>query len=698
VYTRGFHREVSEGDHQVKFFFGKKALLPAAAILIAMVVPPHASSTNAKMSDSTPEHVQLRILETTDLHDQIVNYDYYKNVSTNEFGFAKTATLIKKARREVNNSMLFDNGDLIQGNPLADYMAKVKGLWGGYTHPVFRAMNEMHYDAATVGNHEFNYGLKYLKKALDTANFPYVNANIYLDDHDNDPHNDVHLFRPYMIIPKKVKTEDGKTVTIQVGVIGFTTPIIMQWDKKMLTGTIKAKGIAETAKEIVPEMKKAGADVIIALAHTGLDTPQREKNNPEYSVFQLSKVRGINAILFGHIHRFFPGSSGFDGIKGIDNKYGKINSVVAVEAGYWGNGLGVIDMNLARVNGKWNVVSSRSSVRKIYDYQKRESLAKPDRSVLKAAGKDHKKAIRYSRNKIGHTRVPLNSFFSRMEDTASLELVSDAQTWYVKNFIQTFQPVYENFPLLSAVAPIKSGVHGPNDFTYIPKGEMTLNSASDLYPFNNTIKVVEMNGAQIKEWLEMSASEFNQMDLKSKEAQELINQQFQPYNFDVIEGLKYEIDILEPPKYKWDGTLINKQANRIKHLRRVDGRPIDLNQRFLVITNSYRTNGGGNFPGFKQSKPSIMINTGMELRKAIIAYVKEEGRVEPKADGNWRIQPLNGETQVTFKSALKGKKMLKKKSRITFLKKESDDTGRWGIYSLKPNTPKEKPSAKEKDK
>ena len=114
----------------MKFFFGKKALLPAAAILIAMVVPPHASSTNAKMSDSTPEHVQLRILETTDLHDQIVNYDYYKNVSTNEFGFAKTATLIKKARREVNNSMLFDNGDLIQGNPLADYMAKVKGLWG----------------------------------------------------------------------------------------------------------------------------------------------------------------------------------------------------------------------------------------------------------------------------------------------------------------------------------------------------------------------------------------------------------------------------------------------------------------------------------------------------------------------------------------------------------------------------------------
>lgn len=117
-------------------------------------------------------------METTDLHVNIVNYDYFADKPTDEYGLAKTATLIKQAREEAQNSLLIDNGDLIQGNPLGDYVATVDKLQEGETHPVYKAMNLLDYDAGNFGNHEFNYGLDFLKMAVEGSDFPYVNANI----------------------------------------------------------------------------------------------------------------------------------------------------------------------------------------------------------------------------------------------------------------------------------------------------------------------------------------------------------------------------------------------------------------------------------------------------------------------------------------------------------------------------------------
>ncbi|OCA88262.1 hypothetical protein A8F94_10710 [Bacillus sp. FJAT-27225] len=227
-------------------------------------------ATAAKPDQAGKFEVDLRIMGTTDIHTHLVNYDYYKDAPTDEYGLAKTATLIKQARAEAKNSLLFDNGDLIQGNPLGDYKAKVDVLEDGEVHPVFEAMSLLGYDAATLGNHEFNYGLEFLDEVLDDAPMPYVNANVFKDDGDSNPSNDVNYFKPYQIINKKVKDNSGKTQVIKVGVIGVVPPQIMTWDKANLEGKVITKDIVKSVETNIPKMKKEGADLIIVLAHTGM--------------------------------------------------------------------------------------------------------------------------------------------------------------------------------------------------------------------------------------------------------------------------------------------------------------------------------------------------------------------------------------------------------------------------------------------
>ena len=229
-----------------------------AALMVGLVLP--ASMEKPAYANVLNEDiVNLRLLETTDIHVNVMNYDYYQDKEVNDYGLARTASLIRQARTESKNSMLFDNGDLIQGNPLGDYIAKVKGLKAGDTHPVYKAMNLLDYDAGNIGNHEFNYGLDFLSTSLKGSDFPYVNANVYVDDKDNNPDNDKNYFTPYLLIDKKVTDEDGEEHTVKVGVIGFVPPQIMNWDKANLEGKVIAKDIIESAKKFVPEMKAKGA-------------------------------------------------------------------------------------------------------------------------------------------------------------------------------------------------------------------------------------------------------------------------------------------------------------------------------------------------------------------------------------------------------------------------------------------------------
>ncbi|MBO8156140.1 MAG: bifunctional 2',3'-cyclic-nucleotide 2'-phosphodiesterase/3'-nucleotidase [Bacillaceae bacterium] len=619
------------------------------------------SSPGLMLAAEDEDIVQLRLLETTDIHTNLVNYDYYQDKPTDAFGLIKTAQLIKEARQEVDNSLLFDNGDLIQGSPLGHYVAKVDTLESGETHPVYKVMNELKYDAGNIGNHEFNYGLDFLHTSLEGSAFPYVNANVYVDDGDDDPSNDQNMYDPYVILKRTVVDGDGEEHEINVGVIGFTPPQIMQWDKANLEGKVIAKDIVETAEKFIPEMKEEGADIIVAIPHSGIGSMERGEME-ENATYDLSKVEGIHAILFGHSHSVFPSDS-YAGIEGADIEKGTLNGVPSVMPGYWGSHLGIIDLTLQLTDGKWEVVDGKSEVRGITD-EEGNPVVEADQELYELIEEDHLATIDYVRGPVGKTTAPINSYFAQVLDDPSIQIVTNAQKWYVENYIQGTE--YDGIPVLSAGAPFKAGTRGnPDYYTDIPAGEIAIKNVADLYLYPNTVQAVLVNGSELREWLEMSAGQFNTIDPNKSEEQSLVNMNFRSYNYDVIDGVEYQIDVTQPPRYDAEGNLVNPDSHRIVNLM-YKGETVTEDHQFIVATNNYRASGGGHFPGFGDSI-EVVVESPDENRQAIINYIRENGTINPSADMNWSFKPIAGDVNITFESSPKAKKYAENMGNIEFV-------------------------------
>ncbi|MCR8644700.1 bifunctional 2',3'-cyclic-nucleotide 2'-phosphodiesterase/3'-nucleotidase [Paenibacillus sp. N1-5-1-14] len=627
-----------------KKFSLSKAL--AATVLCAALVP----TAVVGAADTKNPELKLRIMETTDLHTNVLNYDYYQDKVTDEFGLAKTATLIKKHRDAVKNSLLFDNGDLLQGNPLGDVMAKIDPLKDGETHPVYKAMNLLGYDAGNIGNHEFNYGLDFLQRSLKGSKFPYVNANVYIDDKDNNPDNDKNYFTPYLILDRTFKDEAGQDQKLKVGVIGFVPPQILNWDKANLEGKVVTKDIIETANKFIPQMKKEGADIIVAIPHSGFGVTEAAGND-ENATYLLSKVPGIDTILFGHSHVVFPDPKfavPTDVQAKVDLKKGTINGVAAVEPGFWGDNLGVVDLNLTKVDGKWKVVDSQSSVVPIYDKANKKALVDADKDVVNAVKDEHEKTLKYVRGAVGQSTAPINSYFALIQDDPSIQIVTNAQKWYVEKNIKGTE--LDGLPVLSAGAPFKAGGRGGvSYYTDIPKGDLAVKHMADLYVYPNTLNAVLVTGADVKNWLERSAGQFNEIDPKKTEEQPLVNIAFPTYNFDVLDGVTYKYDLTQPSKYDDKGKEVNPSANRVVDLQ-YNGKAIDPAQKFIIATNNYRASGGGSFPGVNAGK-AIVINSPDENRQIVIDYIAANKTINPTADKNWSFIHNFGNANVTFETS-----------------------------------------------
>lgn len=217
----------------------------------------------------------LRIMETTDIHVNVLPYDYYADKPNDTMGLARTASIIDAVRKEAVNSLLLDNGDLLQGSPMGDYAAYERGMKEGDVHPMMKGMNLLDYACSTLGNHEFNYGLSFLDKVLAGANFPFVCANLIRGTElGSSPRADKLYLEPYVILDRKIKDGSGAEHPIRIGIIGFVPPQIMVWDAKNLEGNVRTRDIVEAAKAWVPQMKEEGADIVIALSHSGIDIKQ----------------------------------------------------------------------------------------------------------------------------------------------------------------------------------------------------------------------------------------------------------------------------------------------------------------------------------------------------------------------------------------------------------------------------------------
>lgn len=608
--------------------------------------------------------VALRILATTDIHTNVMNYDYYKDTVSNSLGLAKTALLIDEARKENPNTLLFDNGDAIQGTPLGSYVQAVQTLKDGETHPSVAAMNVLDYDAATLGNHEFNYGLDFFDEVADDADFPYLNANV------RDAATKELKYTPYVLIEKEVVDSQGNKSTIHVGVTGIVPPQILKWDKSHLEGKVVVDDAVQAVQAVVPQMKKEGADVIVVLSHSGMGDATHEAGEDDIS-YLLSKIEDVDAIVTGHTHGVFPGDKLDPSLTNVDEAQGTMNGVPIVMPGKYGSHLGVIDLQLEQDGEEWNVAKGTGAVRAI-----NKDNADVKKEVVDSVKAAHEGTIDYVRQAVGETTATIHSYFSQIQDDPSIQIVTNAQTIYVKNKLKG--TAYENLPVLSAGAPFKAGTRSDADYyTYIPAGELAIKNVADLYLYDNTLAVLKLTGADVKEWLEMSAGQFNQIDVNSKEEQQLINTDYRSYNYDVIDGVTYEIDVTQPAKYDPSGKLINEAASRIVNLQ-FDGKPIDVAQEFIVATNNYRANG--TFPGVRNATATEIYPD--ENRQAIIDYILEEKTIDPSADGNWKFAPIPTGVNVVFESSKKAVNVLEGNKTIEYI---GEGTDGFGKYSLKAN-------------
>ena len=635
------------------------------------------NSTQPAIPDGTS--VKMALLETTDIHQNVLSYNYYSLAPDTSLGLERTSTLIQSARTENPNNVLLDDGDVIQGTLLGDYQASAAPVSCGSTLAVHKVMNALKYDGGGMGNHEFNYGLNFLSQVTNTSfgvpgvsapancgapSFPLVLSNV-VGVSSQKP-----IFNPYAVITKQFTATkpDGTTVTVpvKVGIMSFVPPQIMDWDQGNLAGKVTVNGVQETANTYVPQLRSAGADVVVALSHGGLDATPYSPKMENGSLYLAGT--GIDALLLGHSHLIFPAAKETGGpaidpslaalpSSLVDTKNGFVNGVPAVMAQSWGRRLGIIKMTLQYQGGKWVVQKDQTAVEaRGFTYTDGKTVVAADPAIEPLVDTEHKATIAYATQPLGTTTsFEMSAFFAMVGDVGALQIVNQAQIDYISNYIANSTDAtlasYKSIPVISCSAPFKAGRNGPTDFTDVAPGATTaapfalqVRNPGDLYLYNNNnIQAVKIKGSDLKNWLETSAKQFAQINPALTTEQDLVPSYSTIYNYDVFyatkNALQYQIDVTQPV------------GSRIVNLT-YNGKAVAPTDDFIVATNNYRAGGGGNFPGIDGSKTII---ASPDANQAVVAaYIKKQGAltVANNASGNsWSFVKTATQGPVILRSA-----------------------------------------------
>ena len=579
---------------------GAAAVLAGVGFVDTAAADPAAPAGNGRGHGGRP--YRLTVLGTTDLHGNVFNWDYFKgaefdDAAHNDVGLAKVSTLVNALRRQRGreNTLLIDAGDTIQGTPLAYYFAKIQPISRSVVHPMAAAMNRMGYQAAALGNHEFNYGIPLLRTFQKQLQFPLLGANA-LDARTGRP-----AFPPYVI--KTVRPRGQKP--IRVGILGLTNPGIAIWDKANVENRMTFPGLVEQARKWVPWLRRQ-VDVLIVAAHSGADGSSSYGTAlpwPENaSTLVAQQVPGIDAILVGHAHVEIAQNNV------VNTATGK--TVILSEPLKWGQRLSVFDFDLTLDRGRWKVTSVASQVLN-------SNTVEQDPAIVKLLTADHQKVLTYVNSVIGASLAPMSAATARYEDTAAIDFINYVQSDAVNKALAGTQ--WASLPVVSIAAPF-------NREAAIPQGDVSVRDVAGLYIFDNTLQAVVMTGAQVTEYLEFSAQYFKAVtgtgpfpaDSVTNAVTTTAPSGTPDYNYDIMGGftapLTYRIDLGRPV------------GSRITDLRYA-GAAIDPTTRFVVAINNYRASGGGNFP-HTAGNPAVY-NQQVEIRQLIIDWVSTNQTIDP---------------------------------------------------------------------
>ena len=592
----------------------------------------HVSDAPVNLAATAPETIKLRILATSDLHANILAWDYHADKACPSRGLARTATLIGTARDQVANSMLFDNGDFLNGNALGDWMAQTLADETNIArvHPMIAAINHLRYDAVTLGNHEFSHGLRALARSLRDASFPVVASNLRLT-----AAGATEFSVNSQMLTRDLVDAAGNTHLINIAVIGFLPPQTTIWEHRHLKDRAEVDDIFSTAVALIPQLRAAGADLVIALSHSGIGCGERDPL-AENASDDLAGVDGIDVVIAGHTHMIFPTPDRKD-----------LAGKPVVMPGFFGSHLGVIDLTLRKSGNtpRWLVDDYQVHTRPITQRSAEDgasvAVVGDDPALVSLVAQDHAALQEWSDHPIGRTPVPLHSFFALLTPSPALDLVAAAQSRHLAQVL-TDGPC-AGLPVLSAVAPFKAGGRGGSgNYTFIPKGPLLRRHVGDLYLHPNSLVGLCLPGHAVLRWLERSVSLFHQI-LPGAQDADLINLDFPSYDFDVIYGLTYQVDLSQPARFDRRGTEVAPDARRIVNPCFQDS-PVRPDQMFALATNSYRCAGGS---GFAQPRADQVIFEASQSNQSLVeAFVKAGGQADPSAAPHWGFVPQPGTTAV----------------------------------------------------
>ncbi|MGW3488063.1 bifunctional metallophosphatase/5'-nucleotidase [Streptomyces sp. NPDC001054] len=585
-----------------RVFLGASAAT-GAAVALGAAAPAEAAKGGG--GGREPRRYGFSVLGTTDLHGNAMNWDYftdkeYDDAQHNDVGLAKISTLVNRLRKEKGrgNTLLIDAGDTIQGTQLSYYYARIDPITArrGPVHPMAKAMNAIGYEAAALGNHEFNYGIEVLRKFEEQCDFPLLGANA-VDARSGRP-----AFRPYVM--KRLRTPHGRDV--RVAVLGLTNPGIAIWDKVNVQGKLKFPGLEEQAAYWVPKLRSMGADVVLVAAHSGADGSSSWGDQLPYvenaAARVAERVPGIDAILVGHAHVEIPERRVVNAESGRE--------VVLSEPLKWGQRLSVFDFSLVWERGRWSVERVASRVLNSNEVEE-------DVRITRLLAKEHREVVAYVNQVIGSSVVEMSTAEGTYKDVPMVDLINHVQAETVRGALAGGE--YAEVPVLSQASPFSRTAR-------FPAGDVTIRDAAGLYTFENTLEARLITGAQLKEYLEYSAKFFVRTAVGAPvDPAALTNADGTPdYNYDVVSGVAYDIDVSK------------EVGARIVGLS-FGGAPVADDARFVLAVNNYRASGGGNFPHVPKST-QVWANSE-EIRNTIIAWVREAGTIDPAdfAGVDWRL-------------------------------------------------------------
>ena len=548
---------------------------------------------------------RLRLLHTTDLHMHLLAHDYFTDRPDPTLGLERLATLIRRLRAEEVPSLLFDTGDFLQGNPLAD-----QAIADASPHPIASAFATLGYDALTLGNHDFDYGLPALMRAID--GLPVVCANARIAPRET-------LVPPWRMLECPLAVSDGGFDTLRVGVIGFVTPAIAGGAEE--SEPLRVGDVLDTARTWLPRVRREGADIIVALCHGGIDTG-RAHPKMEHPALHLAALPGVDVVLAGHSHDVFPGTS-FAAEAGIDPARGLLHGKPATLPGAYGSHLGQIDLSLILEEDRWRVAGSRCRLHAARDQPPGAPIAPRPLQVA------HDRVRAALSRSIATTPRRLTSHFAVLGRDDGAALLAEACIAAAGEALSGTP--WSDLPVLAATAPFRAGgKRGPQNFLDIAPGPVTMRDVAAISPFDDPVRIVLRRGWQLRDWLEAVAALFA---APSRDAPPLLPRDRPAYLLDTLHGLRYRIDLSRPPRSGGSG------PGRLRDLTH-QGARVEDDALFAVAMSSYRAQGGGRL--FFPDPDDLVARTEAGMTSVLAEHLSAHGIPNAGPDPNWRLMASAG--------------------------------------------------------